>query len=213
MALIIKNTFLFAMSMPLVPKLKVFFTKKFYIYTILGYEVLLMLNDWPPKNKWVWSYFILVRRSATLNVQSKSLNENANVTGTRVCLYFLNIQYTIGQHNRTARARISSPVSGGQWHLNHLTYHPQVVLPAQFSLYVHKGGLKPDSFYPCLASPKYVQETTFFHLIIQGQFLDMIFQTNVPRFCTGSICGWNLGLGSTAIINIYFFQCQDLFIH
>ena len=31
MALIIKNTFLFAMSMLLVPKLKVFFTKMFYI--------------------------------------------------------------------------------------------------------------------------------------------------------------------------------------
>ena len=27
------------------------------------------------------------------------------------------------------------------------SYHPQEVLPAQFSLYVHKGGLKPDSFH------------------------------------------------------------------
>ena len=26
-------------------------------------------------------------------------------------------------------------------------HHPQVVLLAQFSLYVHKGGLKPDSFH------------------------------------------------------------------
>ena len=26
------------------------------------------------------------------------------------------------------------------------SHHPQVVLLAQFSLYVHKGGLKPDSF-------------------------------------------------------------------
>ena len=26
-------------------------------------------------------------------------------------------------------------------------HHPQEVLLAQFSLYVHKGGLKPDSFY------------------------------------------------------------------
>ena len=25
--------------------------------------------------------------------------------------------------------------------------HPQAVLLAQFSLYVHKGGLKPDSFH------------------------------------------------------------------
>ena len=27
------------------------------------------------------------------------------------------------------------------------SYHPQKVLLAQFSLYVHKGGLKPDSFH------------------------------------------------------------------
>ena len=27
------------------------------------------------------------------------------------------------------------------------SHHPQEVLQAQFSLYVHKGGLKPDSFY------------------------------------------------------------------
>ena len=29
------------------------------------------------------------------------------------------------------------------------SHHPQEVLLAQFSLYVHKGGLKPDSFYLC----------------------------------------------------------------
>ena len=28
-----------------------------------------------------------------------------------------------------------------------LSHHPQKVLLAQFSLYVHKGGLKPDSFH------------------------------------------------------------------
>ena len=27
------------------------------------------------------------------------------------------------------------------------SHHPQEVLMAQFSLYVHKGGLKPDSFH------------------------------------------------------------------
>ena len=27
------------------------------------------------------------------------------------------------------------------------SHHPQEILLAQFSLYVHKGGLKPDSFY------------------------------------------------------------------
>ena len=34
------------------------------------------------------------------------------------------------------------------------SHHPQEVLLAQFSLYVHKGGLKPDSFHfqlaPCI---------------------------------------------------------------
>ena len=32
------------------------------------------------------------------------------------------------------------------------SHHPQEVLLAQFSLYVHKGGLKPDSFHFCLDS-------------------------------------------------------------
>ena len=30
---------------------------------------------------------------------------------------------------------------------SHLSHHPQEVLLAQYSLYVHKGGLKPDSFH------------------------------------------------------------------
>ena len=30
------------------------------------------------------------------------------------------------------------------------SHHPQEVLLAQFSLYVHKGGLKPDSFHLCV---------------------------------------------------------------
>ena len=33
---------------------------------------------------------------------------------------------------------------------SHSSHHPQEVLLAQFSLYVHKGGLKPDSFHPAL---------------------------------------------------------------
>ena len=31
------------------------------------------------------------------------------------------------------------------------SHHPQEVLLAQFSLYVHKGGLKPDSFHFCMS--------------------------------------------------------------
>ena len=37
---------------------------------------------------------------------------------------------------------------------SHSSHHPQEVLLAQFSLYVHKGGLKPDSFH--LPSKHYV---------------------------------------------------------
>ena len=44
------------------------------------------------------------------------------------------------------------------------SHHPQEVLLAQFSLYVHKGGLKPDSFhfisFPSMSgrkSPRYAQ--------------------------------------------------------
>ena len=33
------------------------------------------------------------------------------------------------------------------------SHHPQEVLLAQFSLYVHKGGLKPDSFHFICACP------------------------------------------------------------
>ena len=34
-----------------------------------------------------------------------------------------------------------------QVHVPASSHHPQEVLLAQFSLYVHKGGLKPDSFH------------------------------------------------------------------
>ena len=48
---------------------------------------------------------------------------------------------------QTARDRISNPVSGGQCHASHPSHHLQEVLLAQFSLYVHEGGLKPHSFH------------------------------------------------------------------
>ena len=44
------------------------------------------------------------------------------------------------------------------------SHHPQEVLLAQFSLYVHKGGLKPDSFHFIYkGSPTYVFLTTNCH--------------------------------------------------
>ena len=41
------------------------------------------------------------------------------------------------------------------------SHHPQEVLLAQFSLYVHKGGLKPDSFHFI----SHVQKRSFLDLI------------------------------------------------
>ena len=46
---------------------------------------------------------------------------------------------------QTARVRISNPVSGGQCHLIHLTILRRFSWPSL--AYVHKGGLKPDSFH------------------------------------------------------------------
>ena len=40
---------------------------------------------------------------------------------------------------------------------SHSSHHPQKVLLAQFSLYVHKGGLKPDSF-PSTCETQYCGE-------------------------------------------------------
>ena len=37
---------------------------------------------------------------------------------------------------------------------SHSSHHPQEVLLAQFSLYVHKGSIKPDSFHSFLISQK-----------------------------------------------------------
>ena len=46
---------------------------------------------------------------------------------------------------------------------SHSSHHPQEVLLAQFSLYVHKGGLKPDSFH-------FLFSTAAFHAGVRGSF-------------------------------------------
>ena len=43
------------------------------------------------------------------------------------------------------------------------SHHPQEVLLAQFSLYVHKGGLKPDSFHFILSTSRYSLLLVTFH--------------------------------------------------
>ena len=62
-----------------------------------------------------------------------------------------------------------------------LSHHPQEVLLAQFSLYVHKGGLKPDSFhfiwrlhkYGCRRNSKILQTNTY-HKIYQNELLILL---------------------------------------
>ena len=52
------------------------------------------------------------------------------------------------------------------------SHHPQEVLLAQFSLYVHKSGLKPDSIH--FSFPTTDLDTFIFHI------LDFLFQSDMP---------------------------------
>ena len=51
---------------------------------------------------------------------------------------------------------------------------------------------KISSAWDLVAEMLLILKITVFDLIIQSQVLDMTVQRNVPRFCMGSICGWNL---------------------
>ena len=54
------------------------------------------------------------------------------------------------------------------------SHHPQEVLLAQFSLYVHKGGLKPDSFHlPQTKRTKIKPILTIIHEIYEKAFKTM----------------------------------------
>ena len=57
------------------------------------------------------------------------------------------------------------------------SHHPQEVLLAQFSLYVHKGGLKPDSFH--LITLKYKNQSIHFdRLVTNATFLQITVFSN-----------------------------------
>ena len=49
------------------------------------------------------------------------------------------------------------------------SHHPQEVLLAQFSLYVHKGGLKPDSFH-------FLCNTSFLPIFSRGTYFMYFFK-------------------------------------
>ena len=61
-------------------------------------------------------------------------------------------------------------MSGGQCHYS--SHHPQEVLLAHFNLYVHKGGLKPDSFHVFVTTqgggPRVVVSTAASHARVRG---------------------------------------------
>ena len=61
------------------------------------------------------------------------------------------------------------------------SHHPQEVLLAQFSLYVHKGGLKPDSFH--FLCPLFFKKTLFLEdsfLVEKNQMLCLSRADSVP---------------------------------
>ena len=59
------------------------------------------------------------------------------------------------------------------------SHHPQEVLLAQFSLYVHKGGLKPDSFH-------------FISLMISAKSGVRIFSLTYVTCCSGRLLNFHL---------------------
>ena len=70
------------------------------------------------------------------------------------------------------------------------SHHPQEVLLAQFSLYVHKGGLKPDSFHFYYLI-HFLGETDIenHHIGVHGA--EKYYA--VPRFHSSSVCFFLLG--------------------
>ena len=54
---------------------------------------------------------------------------------------------TVGQHCTITGRTLRACRGDHKPHTYKSSHHPQEVLLAQFSLYVHKGGLKPDSFH------------------------------------------------------------------
>ena len=83
--------------------------------------------------------------------------------------------------------------------LSHSSHHPQEVLLALLSLYVHKGGLKPDSFhfisFVCLGGgPRVVDNTAAFHARVRGSVpglggLKETKNVSSPSKCESQYCG------------------------
>ena len=74
------------------------------------------------------------------------------------------------------------------------SHHPQEVLLAQFSLYVHKGGLKPDSFHFIYLF------TAKFHFLLQNHHYDDYVGNKFTR-SPSNICA-NVAINSSRCIYI-----------
>ena len=59
---------------------------------------------------------------------------------------------------------------------SHSSHHPQEVLLAQFSLYVHKGGLKPDSFHFIFIASIYARHSKLMDLTRKTIFHNNYFE-------------------------------------
>ena len=107
--------------------------------------------------------------------------------------------------------------SGQLWHIewqscvwrtvsSQSSHHPQEVLLAQFSLYVHKGGLKPDSFhlYWMTAQPTLSLTNTYCltEMLVQRQ---LRWPNILPRL---GISYWLSGLLDTFFNSIYYLYSQ-----
>ena len=55
------------------------------------------------------------------------------------------------------------------------SHHPQEVLLAQFSLYVHKGGLKPDSFHFMPVPIRNAKTILTFRNLLKSHLFDLTF--------------------------------------
>ena len=67
------------------------------------------------------------------------------------------------------------------------SHHPQEVLLAQFSLYVHKGGLKPDSFH--FLGPRHTSGKSFMQirsLLFNGALVQWL---KLPAWKVAQYCG------------------------
>ena len=66
---------------------------------------------------------------------------------TKMFLPHPRVKFSIAGSLRDREVACSASDRQGSTVSSQSSHHPQEVLMAQFSLYVHKGGLKPDSSY------------------------------------------------------------------